>query len=108
MGHAQILIMRRDDDRGAQTVELDKQAIDPQRQFVIDVAGGLVCQQDFRSAHDGTGNGETLFLATGQRRRQGLHSRAKPDPGQQLGDIVAILGRLVTGDAQGKRRVVER
>src|SRR3546814_1251174 len=52
----------------AQAVELDEQAKDAQRHLVIDVAGGLVGEQDFRAVDHGARDRQALLLAPGQRR----------------------------------------
>ena len=96
-----------DDHRGAQPVQFDEQPIDPQRHLMIDIAGRLVSQQDLGTANDRAGYGQTLLLATGQGRGQGGHVIAKPDPGQQFGDVVAILGWLVASNPQRQGGVVE-
>ena len=78
----QGIIVRRDNDRGAQPVELDEQAQQAVADDRIDVAGGLVGEQELGPPDHGTGDGRTLLLAAGQDFGVGVDAVAEADPAQ--------------------------
>ena len=103
----QVLVVGGDQHGGAQPVQLDEQPEDAQGHLVVDVAGRLVGQQDVGPADHGAGDGQPLLLAAGQGRRAWRACGAQADPGQQLGHVGAVVGRLAAGDAQRQGGVVE-
>src|SRR6185437_2832494 len=103
----QRLVMRGDDDGGAQLVHLLEQAQQAERHLVVDIAGGLVGEQQAGSADHRAGNGDALLLAPRQRCRLGVKVIGKADPAQQLDDVLAYLLLRETGDPERQRRVVE-
>src|SRR6185312_231728 len=60
----QRLVMRSNDDGGAQLVHLLEKAQQAERHLIVDIAGGLVGEQQAGSADHGAGDGDTLLLAT--------------------------------------------
>src|SRR5215204_4713391 len=106
-------VMGRDDDRGAEPVQLDEQPQQPARQRRVDVAGRLVGEEQLRAGDEGAGDRGALLLAAGEHRRQDMHVLAEADPAQQLDDL-APVARLVLalhaqrqGDVLVGRQVVE-
>src|SRR5690606_9476877 len=65
----QAQIVAGDQHRGADLVELFEQVHDIARQLRIEVAGGLVGEQDGRPMHHRAGDADALLLATRQRLR---------------------------------------
>src|SRR5262249_10226409 len=63
-------IVGRDHDRGPRLVQLDEQAQQALRQIWIDVAGGLVGEQELRPRDHRARDGGALLLAARQHRRQ--------------------------------------
>src|SRR5262249_32086623 len=63
-------VVGRDHDRCAGLVQLDEQAKQPAGEYRIDVAGGLVRQQELRPGNDRPGDRGALFFAAGEHRRQ--------------------------------------
>ena len=66
-------------------------AVETKQQFdhrlpglAVEVAGGLVRQQQAGAGHEGTGNGDPLLLAAGEARRQVVQPLSQTDLGQQL------------------------
>ena len=76
----QALIMGRDDEGGAEPVHLLEEPQQPDRHRVIDVAGGLVGEQQARPADDGAGDGDALLLPARERRRPRIELVGEPDP----------------------------
>ena len=70
------------------------------RHLRVDVAGRLVGEQQLRLVDDGAGDGRALLLAARQHRREGVHAIAQPDPLQQVGHVLLVVGDALAGDAQ--------
>ena len=83
-------VVGRDYDRRSRFVEFDEQAQQPLRQVRIDVAGGLVGEQELRSRNHSACDGGALLLSTGKHRRQCPEALAKPDPLQQFIDLLPV------------------
>src|SRR5215467_6661465 len=58
----QLMVVRGDDDRGPEPVELDEQTQQAARHLRVDVPRRLVCQQQLRLVDDGARNGRALLL----------------------------------------------
>jgi len=61
----QRLVVRREHERGAETVHLLEEPHQPVGHLVIDIAGGLVGQEQAWAADHGARDGDALFLAAG-------------------------------------------
>ena len=61
-----LLVVRGHHDGGAGAVDGVQHLHDAQRRSRVEVAGGLVGQQDLRMVHVGAGDGHALLLAAGQ------------------------------------------
>src|SRR4029077_14997525 len=70
----QGIIVRRDNDRGAQTVQLDEQAQQPVGADRVDVARRLVMEEPFWASDHGTGNSRPLLFAAGQDFGISMHA----------------------------------
>ncbi len=88
----QGVIVGGDDHRGAEPVQLDEQPQQPVGDDRIDIAGRLVGEQQFGPADDGAGDGGALLLAAGQHLGIGMDAVAEPDPAEQVGDVLAVVG----------------
>ena len=106
MGH-QVGVVGGDQHGGAQAIEFDEQSQDAQRHGVVDIAGRLVGQQDVGPPDHGAGDGQPLLLAARQRDGEGVHAIGQPDPGQEVGDVVAICRGFLASDPQRQRGIVE-
>src|SRR5262245_21551258 len=89
-----------DDHRRPGLVQLDEQAQQALRQRGIDVAGGLVGEQQLRTRDDGPRDRRALLLAAGQHGRQRPHALAEPDPFQELHHLLAIAVLRMADHAQ--------
>src|SRR5258708_3514612 len=97
-----------DDDRGAGFVQLDEQPEKALRQLRIHIAGRLIGEQELRPGDHGAGDGGALLLADGEHRRPRPHLVPKPDPAQQLRDLLVLTFLVAADDAQRQRHIVER
>src|SRR5688572_14570541 len=52
----------------SETIELLEEVEEAGGKGGINIAGRLIGEEEFRLCHDGTGNGNTLFLAAGKNR----------------------------------------
>src|SRR5215216_3081425 len=100
-------VVRGDDDRGSRLVELDEQPEEALGERRIDIAGGLVGQQQLGTRDDGTPDRGALLLPARQHRRQRPHAVAEPDPVQELGDFVAVALFAPAHHAERQRHVLE-
>ena len=74
------MIVGGDDHRRAETVQFDKQAQQAARHLGVNVAGGLVGEQQLGLGDDGAGDGGALLLAARQHGWEGMHAIAEADP----------------------------
>ena len=101
------VVVRGDDDGGAEAVHLLEELHQTLGLGVVEVAGGFVGEEQAGTVDDGSGDGDALLLAAGQfgRARGGLFGEA--DPAEHFADIGADLALGAAGDAQWQRHVVE-
>jgi len=76
----QLMVMGGDQHGGAEAIELDEEAQEAAGHLRVDVAGGLVRQQELGLADHGAGDRRPLLLAARQHRRIGVHTIAETDP----------------------------
>ncbi len=88
------------------SVELEEQFAHRLGGGVVEVAGGLVGQQQARAVHQCAGDGHSLLLATRQLRRPVVQAVAQAHPPQHRGSRVVRPAH--TGHLQRQRGVVER
>ena len=67
--------------------------------------GSSASRSSGRADH-GAGDRRALLLAAGQDLGVGVDAVAKPDPAQQIGHVLAIVGLLLAHHAQGQRHVL--
>ena len=84
--------MGHDDDGLATAMELVEQRHDLHGRRGIEVAGGLVGQQDRRLAHQGARHRDALALAAGELVGQVVHARAQADALQRKRGLSPTLG----------------
>ena len=73
--------------------------------MVVDIAGGLIGQQEAWSVDHGTRDGDALLLSARQRRWARIEAIAQPDPAQQFTHMAVDFGVPTTVDAQRQRDV---
>src|SRR5262249_59747071 len=83
-------VVRGDDDRSPQSIELDEQPQQPLAELRIDISGRLLGEQQLWPCNHGARNCGPLFLAARQHRRQGVHALTETDPLQELDNFAAI------------------
>src|SRR6202040_1941856 len=59
-------VVRGHEHRGAAVVDLEKELDDPPRRVGVQVAGGLVGDEDARPVHERAGDGDALLLTATQ------------------------------------------
>ena len=94
----QLMVVCRDHDRGSEPVQFDEQAQKATRHLRVDVAGRLVREQHFWLADDGARDGCPLLLPTRQHRRINIHSIAKTNPLQKVGNVLPVITGLFADD----------
>ncbi len=99
-------VMRGDDDRRAQALQLEKQAHQPPCQRRIDIACRFIGEQELRPRDQRPRDGRTLLLSAREHGRQRMHALAEADPPQQLDDFATIAGLFLAGDTQGQRDIL--
>ena len=100
------LVVGRDDNRGAKLVQFLEQVEQSHGDAVVDIASGLVGQQQARLADDRAGDGYALLLPARQGRRQIVEMLGEADPGQEFGHILAQLVVASTGNSQRQSHVL--
>ena len=95
-----------DEHRGAQPVELDEQSQQAAAEAGVDVARGLVGQEQFRPGDERPGDGGPLLLSAREQGRQHVHALAETDPAQELHDLGPVTRFRAPLDTQGQRDVL--
>ena len=93
-------VVSHEHDGGAHLIDLLEQVHHLARHEGIEVAGGLVGEDQRRVAGNGAGDGDALLLAAGELRGHVLHAGGEPDQLQGLGDALVALRRLHAPIAQ--------
>ena len=76
--------MSDEDESGAfSAVEVQEELEDGGAVGGVEVARGLVCQDDRRAKNEGTGEGDTLLLAAGELDRIVVEAVSESDVGKQ-------------------------
>src|SRR5262245_2019625 len=96
------------DDGSARFVELDEQPQQPFRQIRVDIARGLVGEEELRPRDHRPRDGGALLLSTREHRRQGGDAIAKSNPIQQFDDFLAIALFRMSDHPQRQSDVLER
>ena len=78
----QFVLVGDDDNGDVDLVDGLKQLHDVHRHFGVDVAGGLVRDNEFGAVGQRAGNGHTLLLAAGELIRQAVHFVLQTDKGE--------------------------
>src|SRR6478672_4325926 len=89
------------DDRRARAVDAVEQLDDAEAGVGVQVARGLVGEQDRRPVDEGPGDGNTLLLTTGELVRQALLHARESDELERLGHGLADAGAAAAEDLQG-------
>ena len=100
--------MRDHEDGGSPLVEVRKRFEQLARRFRIERAGGLVGQDDLRLAHQRTGDGHALLLASGQLVRQVVLAPFETHERELLAGTGVGLFQAYPGIAQRQLHVLER
>src|SRR5215471_11411559 len=99
-------VVRGDNDRGPESIELDEQPQQPLAEIGIDIAGRLVGEQQLWPCKHGSRNRGPLFLASREHRRQRVHALAETDPLQKLDNFAAIRGLFLAQHAERQRHIL--
>ena len=103
----QRLVVARHDERGAELVELLEESHQAIGQVLVDVAGGLVGDEEARATDHRARDRNALLLSARERRGTRLQVIGEADPGQELGHVLGDLRLRDAGDAERQRHVVE-
>ena len=91
-----LVFMGDDDDGDVDLVDGLKQLHDVHRHFGVDVAGGLVRDDELGAVGQRAGNGHTLLLAAGELIRQAVHFVLQTDKGEcKRYAVLDLFGRDV-------------
>ncbi len=94
------------DDGGAVAVQFLEQLHDAARHVRVEIAGGLIRQQQPRRPGERAGDGHALLLAARQLRRVVPAARRQSHPGQRVLDAAAPLGAVEAAVAQRNLDIV--
>ena len=83
------------------TVESYEKIEDLLTALAVEIASGLVAEEQGRVADDGARDTDSLFLATGELPRIVTRAVGEPDDVECGGDVMATLGTAETGEKQG-------
>ena len=100
-----LAVVRSDDHGGTGAVNALEQLHDAQRNRRVEVARGLVANQQRRAVDHSAGNGHALLLATGKLIGQRAHLVGQTDQTQHLGHLAANDALGLADALQGKRHV---
>src|SRR6476620_9285198 len=95
------------DDRRAGAVDAVEQLDDAEAGVGVEVACGLVGEQDRRPVDEGPGDRDTLLLTTGELVRQALHHARESDELERLWHGLADAGAAAAEHLQGVGDVLE-
>ena len=102
-------VVRRDHRRQAEiAVHLAQQAVERFRRRLVEIAGGLVGEQQLRTHHQRPGDGHALLLAAGEHARHVRQPLAEADAAQQLVGARACVRERHARDAHRHLRVLDR
>ena len=104
----ELLVVRDEDNRLALGVQALEQLHDLHAGARIERAGGLVGQDDLRLAHQRTGDGHALLLASGQLVRQVVLAPFETHERELLAGTGVGLFQAYPGIAQRQLHVLER
>ena len=103
----QLAVVAADDDRGPLLVDLLEQADDLEGQLRVEVAGGLVGQDDLGGVDDGPRYGYALLLPVGEPRREIPHLLMEVDQPKGVENPPPDFLALLPDDLEGDGHVVE-
>ena len=95
-GAGEILVVRHDDDRRAVAIHLREQLDHLGAGLRVELARGLVGEQELRRVGQRARDRDALLLAARQLRRPVVVSRGKSDVGQQLARALQALRRAAS------------
>ena len=76
--------------------------------FAVEVAGGLVAEQEGGIGDDGAGDGDALFLAAGELPGKVVHAVGQANDGKRGLDVRAALGLGEFGEQKRQLDVLKR
>jgi hypothetical protein len=89
-------------------VQFAEEVQQPEADAVVDVAGGLVGQEQSGPGDHRAGDGDPLLLTAGEGGRQGGEMLLQADPGQELLGVPPDLRAPLACDTQGQGHVLHR
>src|SRR2546425_3952155 len=99
-------VVRRDDERRRELVHTDEQLDDLPAGHRIEVPGGLVRDEDPRSAHERPRDRGPLLLPARELVREVVTPRRKADERESAFGLLVDRGAGVSGDLEGERHVL--
>ena len=102
----ELEVVRDDDDGGALLVDRLEELHDADGVLVVEVAGRLIRDQNFRAVDQCAGDGGTLLLAATELARIGIVLLTEADALEHLRDICPDLRGGFTGDQLGEADVL--
>ena len=107
-GAGELRVVGDDGDRRAVAVQVTQQVDDRGSRGGVEVAGGLVGQQEGRGTDDRAGDGDALLLAAGELARPVVGAVCQPDALQRARRARPPLACRDPAVQQARRDVVER
>ena len=104
----QVKIVRRHHHRGAEPVERLEQVQQARGHVGVDIAGGLVRNQDLRTADYRPRDRDPLLLAARQGRRRRMPALGQADPGEHFAHRRLDIALRHPRQAQRQGDIVER
>jgi len=102
----ELIIVRCDDNGGAEPVQLDEKPQQAARHLRIDVTGRLVGEEKLRLGDHSPRNSGTLLFPARKHSRKSVHPVAKPHPLQKFRDIFLVIALMPAHDAERKRNIL--
>ena len=102
----ELIIMRCDDNGGAETVQFDEKPQQAARHLRIDVTGRLVGEKKLRLGDHSPGDSGALLFPAGKHSRKSVHPVPEPHPFEQFGDIFLVIALMPAHDAERKCNIL--
>ena len=102
----ELIIMRCDNNGGAEPVQLDEQSKEAARHLWIDVAGRLVGEKKLRLGDHGARDGGALLFPARKHGRKSMHPVAKSHPFQKFRNIFLVVALTAAHDPEWKRNIL--
>src|SRR5690606_2697719 len=102
-----VLVVRDHEERGAEPVERLEEAHELLSRRRVEVARGLIGEEDGGAVDEGAGDGDALALPAGELVRLVVHPVSEADAHERLGGALAALALALPGVDQRELDVLE-